>query len=166
MTNELLRFSLALPWRERTNVALVNRLLRFAGILTTLLLCGCCGFNRAWNKAGQPSVPADPIEGRWEGRWLSDVNGHTGRLRCLLTRNSDTNYTARFRATYWKIFRYSYKVDLAFEHRDSTWQFQGVENLGWLAGGVYQYAGSVSPTNFQSTYRSKYDHGVFEMTRP
>jgi hypothetical protein len=166
VTNELLRFSLALPRLKRTNVALVNRLLSLAGILATLLLCGCCGFNRAWDKAGQTPASADSIEGRWEGRWLSDINGHTGRLRCLLTRSGDTNYTARFRATYWKIFRYSYQVDLQFEQRDGLWHLRGDENLGWLAGGVYQYSGSVSPTNFQSTYRSKYDHGVFEMTRP
>jgi len=47
-----------------------------------------------------------------------------------------------------------------------VWQFQGDENLGWLAGGVYHYEGRVSPTNFHSTYRSKYDHGTFEMGRP
>jgi hypothetical protein len=144
----------------------MNRLLSLAGILVTLLLCGGCSFNRAWNKAGQTPGPPDSIEGRWDGRWLSDVNGHTGRLRCLLTRKNDTTYTARFRATYWKIFRYSYGVDLLFEARDGGWQFRGDEDLGWLAGGAYHYAGQVTPTNFQAIYRSKYDHGTFELSRP
>jgi len=154
---------------EATNVSLVKRLLNLATIVAVLLLCGCCSFNRAWNKAGRtPPPPADSIEGRWEGRWLSDVNGHTGRLRCVLTRggNNTNTYTAHFRATYWKIFRYSYKADFPFEPREGVWHFLGDKNLGWLAGGVYHYEGRVSPTNFYSTYRSKYDHGVFEMTRP
>ena len=84
----------------------------------------------------------------------------------MLTRSSDTNYTAHFWATYWKVFRYSYKVDLDFEQRDGVWHFRGDENLGWLAGGVYRYTGTVSSTNFHSCYESKYDHGTFEMDRP
>ncbi|MNC88362.1 hypothetical protein D3C83_41680 [compost metagenome] len=99
---------------------------------------------------------------------MSAVNGHTGRLRCVLIRSGDNtnNYTAHFRATYWKIFRYSYKAEFPFELSGSEWHFRGDENLGWLAGGVYHYEGQVSATNFSSTYRSKYDHGTFEMRRP
>ncbi|HEX5222727.1 MAG TPA: hypothetical protein VFZ59_24440 [Verrucomicrobiae bacterium] len=147
----------------------MKRLLNPVAIVCVLLLCGCCSFNRAWNKAGRTPPPADSIEGRWEGRWLSDHNGHTGKLRCVLTRvngNHTHTYTAYFRATYWKIFRYSYKADFPFERRDGVWHFKGSENLGWLAGGVYDYEGLVSSTNFHSTYRSKYDHGTFEMRRP
>lgn len=131
-----------------------------------VLLCGCSSFNRAWRQAGKQPAAADSIEGRWEGRWLSDVNGHTGHLRCLLTRNADTHYTARFRATYWKIFRYSYEVNLWFEPREDGWRFRGEEDLGWLAGGVYNYEGQATSTHFHSTYRSKHDHGTFEMRRP
>ena len=153
---------------ESTNVLLVSRLLNLAAILVALLLCGCCSFNRAWNKAGRTPATTDSIEGRWEGRWLSDHNGHAGRLRCVLTRSGDTTntYTAHFRATYWKIFRYSYKAEFPFQPQEGVWHFTGDENLGWLAGGVYHYEGVVSPTNFHSTYRSKYDHGTFEMGRP
>ena len=155
--------------RERTNVLLVKRFLNLPAILAVLLLCGGCSFNRAWNKVGRTPPPADSIEGRGEGHWLSAENGHTGRLRCVLTRNheSTNTYTAYFRATYWKIFRYSYKAEFPFEVKESSvWRFQGDENLGWLAGGVYAYEGRVTPTNFHSTYRSKYDHGTFEMSRP
>ncbi len=34
------------------------------------------------------------------------------------------------------------------------------------SGGVYHYDGDATPTNFFSTYKSKYDHGTFQMTRP
>ena len=146
----------------------MNRPANLAAIVGLLLFCSGCSFNRAWHQAGRTARPADSIEGRWEGRWLSDHNGHTGRLRCVLTRsgNNTNTYTAHFRATYWKIFRYSYKASFPFEPREGLWHFQGDENLGWLAGGVYHYEGQVSSTNFHSAYRSKYDHGTFEMSRP
>ncbi len=64
------------------------------------------------------------------------------------------------------MFRFSYAVPLQFEQRDGVWQFTGEENLGKMAGGVYRYEGHVSPTNFFSTYQSKYDHGTFQMRRP
>jgi hypothetical protein len=144
------------------------RVLGLAAILGVLcvLSSGCSSFNRHWHKAAQTPPPVGSIEGRWEGRWLSDMNGHTGHLRCLLTRKEGSVYAARFRATYWKVFRYSYEVDLLFEERDGVWNVRGKEDLGWLAGGVYHYAGCVTATNFSSTYRSKYDHGTFEMHRP
>lgn len=136
------------------------------GLWLVLVASGCSTFNRDWDRAAGQVPPVNSIAGRWEGAWTSDVNAHTGRLRCLMTRESDTSYRARFRATYWKIFRYSYAVSLAVEEHEGTWQLNGEENLGKMAGGVYHYEGSVSPTHFHATYRSKYDHGVFEMQRP
>jgi len=133
--------------------------------LALALVCGCSTFNRDWKNAGQQSA-SSLIEGRWDGKWLSDVNGHTGRLRCLLSRETDNRFQARFRATYWKVFRYSYTVSFQFEERDGAWHFTGEENLGKLAGGVYRYEGHATPTNFFSTYGSKYDHGTFQMRRP
>jgi hypothetical protein len=137
----------------------------WAGMLL-LLLCGCSSFNREWGKAGPSPAQPDSIEGRWEGRWLSDANGHNGKLRCLLSRKPDGDYDARFRATYLKILHFSYTVPLKVQQRDDVWHFQGREDLGWLAGGVYQYDGTATATNFYSTYRSRYDHGDFEMSRP
>jgi hypothetical protein len=135
-------------------------------VLTAVLLCGCSTFNRDWKKAARQPVPAGSIEGRWDGKWLSGVNGHTGRLRCLLTRGDDRRYQARFRATYWKVFRYSYAVSLRFEPREGEWHFTGDEDLGKLAGGIYHYEGRATATDFFSTYQSKYDHGTFQLQRP
>ncbi len=130
-----------------------------------LLGNGCSSFNRDWKSAaGQPA--ANSIAGRWEGKWLSDVNHHTGTLRCVLKREDDAKYRASFRATYWKTFRASYHVEFTGEMREGVWHFKGDENLGWFAGGIYHYAGQVTPTNFFSTYHCKYDHGTFELRRP
>jgi hypothetical protein len=135
-------------------------------LVLALFASGCSTFYRDWDRAAGQLPPPDSIAGRWEGAWTSDVNAHTGRLRCLLNRENDTSYRARFRATYWKIFRFSYAVSLAVEERGGTWRISGEENLGKMAGGVYRYEGQVSPTNFHATYSSKYDHGTFEMKRP
>ena len=134
--------------------------------LPLLLTCGCSTFNRDWKKAAQQPTPIDSIEGRWEGRWLSETNGHTGKLRCLVTREGEDRCAAQFRATYAKVFHFGYKVRLEVQPHFGGWEFNGQENLGKLAGGIYSYEGRASPTNFFSTYHSKYDRGIFEMRRP
>jgi len=133
--------------------------------LLALITCGCSSFNREWRQAQKAPVRLDSLEGRWEGRWLSDANGHKGSLRCLLTRTNGTEYAARFRATYLWVLRFSYTVPLQVEPHDGGWRFHGAEDLGKAAGGLYRYTGTATATNFHSTYDSKYDHGVFEMNR-
>lgn len=144
----------------------LNRFTACAALLSLLLLCGCSSFNRDWRQAAHPPVAPDSIEGRWEGSWISDVNGHNGKLRCLLTHEEGGRYRARFRATYWKVLRFSYAVPLAFHQHDTGWEFNGEANLGKLAGGDYYYEGRASLTNLHSTYRSKHDRGRFELRRP
>lgn len=131
-----------------------------------LLVCGCSSFNREWKRAGKQPAPTNSITGRWEGLWLSDVNAHTGKLRCIVTHQTNDLYAARFRATYKKILRFSYTVPLTVNASSAVWHFRGEEDLGALAGGVYRYVGSATTTNFHSTYDSKYDRGTFEMHRP
>lgn len=131
-----------------------------------LLVCGCASFNREWRNAGKQPAPPTAITGRWEGQWLSDVNAHTGKLRCIVTHQTNALYAARFRASYLEILRFSYTVPLTVSATNNVWQFQGEVDLGAMAGGVYHYTGSATPTNFHSTYDSKYDRGVFELRRP
>jgi len=135
-------------------------------VVLALLVCGCSSFNREWKRAGKQPAPIDSIIGRWEGHWLSDVNAHTGKLRCIITHQTNDLYAARFRATYMKILRFSYTVPLTVNASNDVWHFHGEEDLGALAGGMYRYDGSATATNFHSTYDSKYDRGIFEMRRP
>ena len=137
----------------------------------TLLLAsaGCSSFNRDWKKASATPLSANDVTGRWEGSWLSEVSGHHGRLRCLLTKLENGRYRARYKATYRKILRVSYAVDMRVEQQQGpagSFNFQGETDLGWSGGGVYHYEGHATPTNFFATYKSKFDHGTFEMTRP
>lgn len=134
--------------------------------MLALSLCGCSSFNRAWKQAANAPTPPDSIEGRWEGHWLSAKNGHNGNLRCLITKEAEGPYAARFRASYLKVLRFSYTVPLEVTRSNDVWHFQGEADLGKIGGGIYRYVGTTTTTHFHSTYDSKYDHGDFEMSRP
>ena len=137
-------------------------------VLLATLLAGCSSFNRDWKAAAAGGAASDPLAGRWEGTWRSDVNAHTGELRCLITPATNGTYTARFQAKYRKLVQltFSYTVSLAVTNREDGHHFQGEADLGWLAGGRYPYRGRATATRFHSTYACPHDHGIFEMTRP
>jgi hypothetical protein len=123
---------------------------------------GCSSFNREWEKAG-PNDANSGLEGRWEGQWISEVNGHHGRLRCIASKDGDV-YRARFHAKYRKILSFGYTIPLKAEAMGNGYKFSGEADLG-IAGGIYRYEGHSDATNFFSTYSSKYDHGTFQMQR-
>ena len=152
----------------RSSVRLGNSALwlMFLPLVVSLCATGCSTFDRDWKAAAATTVPVNDISGCWQGTWRSDVNGHTDKLRCLVARQSETNYTARFHAKYHKILSFGYTVNLAVKESGEMFHFQGEANLGKLAGGIYDYVGEASATNFFSTYRCKYDHGIFQMARP
>lgn len=139
---------------------------QIAAALLLCLFCGCSTFERDWKKAAATPVQSSDPQGAWTGAWLSDVNHHTGSLRCLLTPLDEHTFKARFRATYAKVIRVSYSVKLQAEPTATNTVFHGSANLGWIAGGVYTYEGFATATNFFSHYRCKYDHGTFQMRRP
>ena len=127
---------------------------------------GCGTFGRDWRAASQARVIHDGMEGRWRGRWDSDSNQHGGKLRCLIERQADEKYAARFHAKYKGIFSFHYTALLEARREGNDFRFSGEADLGKLAGGVYSYEGEVSGTNFFARYSSKYDRGTFRMTRP
>jgi hypothetical protein len=135
-------------------------------ILAALFLAGgCMTFEHDWAKAAKLSVPPNTLLGRWGGTWQSEANGHNGSLRCVVTQDKDGGYRARFHAIYAKVIGFGYTVPLRVTETNGVFEFNGRANLGWWAGGVYQYAGRAEGTNFSSTYHCKYDHGTFHMTK-
>ena len=125
---------------------------------------GCSTFNRDWKAAA--GQPAEGVAGRWEGKWHSDHNGHSGGLRALVRKLDNGQYEARFHATYATVLSFSSKVDLDVRHTGAEQTFTGTADLGKAAGGVYHYAGKASETNFFSTFKCPSDHGTFQMGRP
>jgi hypothetical protein len=139
-----------------------------AGWLVLFLACGCSSFNRDWKAVAAQPPPPNGMDGRWLGVWRSEVTGHSGQLRCLVTLEPTQQYQARFRAKYGKILTFSFSstVPLQVVTTNAQFWFRGEADLGWYAGGVYHYEGRVNQTNFLSTYRCERDHGTFEMGRP
>ena len=138
-----------------------------------LVFCGLvfslatgCSFNRDWKRAAAQPARTNDISGAWIGSWRSDVNGHNGKLRCIMTPHTSTAYMARYRARFWKIFAAGYTVPLSVTNNNGEFRFTGSANLGGLGGGIYTYEGSATPTAFQSTYDCKRDHGTFVLHRP
>ena len=119
-------------------------------------------FRTAWKSAA--SMPSDLV-GRWQGEWLSDVNGHRGKLKCVIPTVDGDRYKAIFHAVYWKLLRVSYSVWLTAERTGETFAFRGEIDLGRLAGGVYRFDGTSTLHSFAATYDNQYDHGTFRMTR-
>lgn len=139
--------------------------LPLAGLLLAATT-GCSSFERSWRAAASIPSSAHSLAGRWEGSWRSDVNGHQGRLRCLITPQTGDVFEARFHATYLKVLRFGYTVPLTARFTNDAWHFHGEADLGKMAGGVFHYAGTATSQRFHSTYRSRSDHGTFEMQRP
>ncbi|MEM9481304.1 MAG: hypothetical protein AAGA58_16765 [Verrucomicrobiota bacterium] len=113
-------------------------------------------------------TPPNGIEGAWEGTWLSNMNGHNGKLRGVVTKKSDTEYEFLYWASWGKIFSGSFPaVHTVVPAEDGDgFTLSGTEDLGAL-GGVYTFEGSIDEEKYEATYKSsRKDHGVFEMTRP
>jgi hypothetical protein len=140
---------------------------RFICCLVLLSVCaGCCGFTREWNRVASQPRWTNEMAGRWTGEWRSEQNGHHGKLRCIITPHASEAYMARFHARFWKVFTATYLVPLNATNVNGEYRFSGSANLGGLGGGTYTYDGVATATHFHSTYQSRHDHGIFEMTRP
>ncbi|MEQ2008904.1 MAG: hypothetical protein ABMA26_19150 [Limisphaerales bacterium] len=146
--------------------ALRKQVVRGGALAALLVLSGCSTFSRDWKAAAAKPMPANSVEGRWEGRWHSDHNGHNGGLRALVMKLDSGQYEARFHATYAVVLSFGSTVNLDVRPAGGLHQFSGSADLGKAAGGLYHYEGKASATNFFSTYKCPSDHGTFQMTRP
>ena len=129
-------------------------------LLGIALMTGCSSFDHEWRAA--PAQASD-IAGRWEGRWQSARTRHNGKLRAVITPQTRERYRARFRATYASVLSAEYSVPLDVKKRAGRSEFRGAADLGvW---GRYESTGYATANQFRATYRSKFDHGTFEMQR-
>jgi hypothetical protein len=135
-------------------------------LLLLTLVTGCSSFNRDYNLATAMPLHRDSLEGPWTGTWQSQA-GHGGnRIRALVTKTADPDtYHAHFRATFWLLFEADQETDLKITSTNPV-KATGQQDLGPLAGGVYTYNATLTPTTLDATYQSKYDHGLFKLHRP
>ena len=144
-----------------------NRLKYLVTLLTvTALGAGCASkFQSEW-KTAAASAPQDHLSGRWKGSWKSDKSGHSGGLRCVVTRTGDDAYRAQFNATYALLFRFGYTMNMTADVREDMTYVAGEEDLGKNVGGVYEYEGQSDGKTFRLNYRTKKDYGHFTLKRP
>jgi|GEM_PF-2939933 hypothetical protein len=159
-------FGLFATQTEPMNLRPASALLHFAAAALAFAFAGCSSFEKDWRLfAGITPAPGS-VEGRWEGRWKSGHNGHNGRLRCVLLRTETNTFLANFHAKYQGILSFGYTVPLEMRAEGGVFRFTGSADLGALAGGLYAYEGTATPTHFFSTYRCPSDWGTFHMARP
>lgn len=143
-------------------------------LLLAFTLTGCSSFNSKWASfAPQPIAPTGAL-GRWEGKWISQVSGHEGRLRCIVekTQNTQTieaaasDYLFMFSAKWGPGIVSDYDIQMKVQPApDGGMAFEGDMDLG-LFMGVYRCKGKIVGDRFTATYNSDQDHGTFEMSRP
>ena len=126
---------------------------------------GCSSFHREWKAAAKNPPVAGSVEGRWEGTWRTD-NDHHGRLRCVLTKQSEDQWRASFHAKFLKIFSYAHAATLRGRETNGVVELRGEAALPKFGGGLYTYEARVTTNEFFSTYTSKKYRGTYEMTRP
>ena len=127
------------------------------------LTANCRGFQERWEQA--LPLDASGISGCWDGEWISAVSGHRGRLRCVIDPVAPALWRMHFRGDYAKVFRACYSTDFNVAQEEGRWTFRGAADLGVLAGGAYEYAGSATLDAFTCSYKSASDHGEFRLRR-
>jgi hypothetical protein len=137
----------------------------------TLVLCSC-GANsyRSGFALASSNIPRPPInaEGPWVGTWVSEVNGHTGPLWCIVQPSLDQpgKYDFRYRAG-WGILKfgdYTHTVPAKLG-KDGSLSLSGEMKLpGGL--GIYQVKGKLTRETFSTTYQGAGDHGTMFLKRP
>lgn len=155
---------------ERLQPRLMTRSAAALAILViTSFLVSCSGFRKDWQNALASKAPAPgSIEGPWEGTWLSHVNGHKGRLRCLVgpEKTAAGERDFRYRATWKGFLSATFPSVHQVRKTNDGFKFSGEHRMADWAGGLYHYEGSVKNGRFSATYRCELDHGVFELSRP
>ena len=140
----------------------------FLFIVASLLSSCASAFNREW-KAAIKAGPQPGIRGAWQGTWKSDVNGHHGRLRCVIgpAKNAQGDHGFHYHATWAGILSGAYRAD----HRATPapakdgHTFQGRHQMPGWAGGMYNYKGTVRGDDFIASYECALDKGTFQMKR-
>ncbi len=138
-----------------------NAALLAVTVLATL--ASGCSFSREWKAASrQPSGPND-LTGAWVGTWQNSTNSHHDQLKAIITRVSDTEYQARFKAWWFGIFSGTFDTTLYGQWEGQEFVFQGTQDV---MGTEFEQKGRAGSTHFVSDYSSADYHGRFEMQRP
>lgn len=131
-------------------------------LLLAVLGCGC-SYSREWRAASRQAAPTNDITGAWVGVWQNSNNDHTDRLIAVISRVSETEYHARFKAWWLGILSGTFEATLTGRWEDNAFVFSGTQQvMRW----TFSQEGRADPRHFQSEYSSDSYRGIFSMTRP
>ena len=126
-------------------------------------LASGCSFSRDWKAASRQPPPVSDLTGAWIGTWRNSNNPHTDQLKAVITRVSDTEYQARFKAWWFGIFSGTFDATLKGRWEGGEFIFEGTQKvMGW----EFTQKGQANSTNFTSEYFSSDYRGSFTMERP
>ena len=128
--------------------------------MAIVLVAGCKSFDSEWTAARHST--ASGIEGPWMGTWQNTNNSHSGQLWAVISKKSETNYTAHFHAT-WGSHSGGFGTQLKGSWDGGNYVFEGRKRI---LGFLIKTRGQATPTNLFSTYESRFDNGTFTLARP
>ena len=110
------------------------------------------------------SAVAQDLSGNWRGNWQSYTNSHRGRLSAKFYRLDACHVQAKFRGTFFKVIPFRYKAVLnVVNEQPGMIQLSGSKRLP--LSGTFSYDATISGNQFEATYSSKRDRGVWSMRR-
>ncbi|MFK7768534.1 MAG: hypothetical protein AB8B55_15030 [Mariniblastus sp.] len=110
------------------------------------------------------SALSDELAGNWRGGWQSCNSGHRGKLNAQFCRIDSTHVRATFKGTFAKVIPFRYRPVLNIVHEEpGLVVLQGNKKIP--LGGNFQYNATISNGQFNATYRSRRDHGIWQMQR-
>ena len=152
-------------------------------LVAFLAATGCCSFSSRWNElAAAPPAPTAGDVSLWEGTWLSDHNGHNGKLRCIVSKIEPAEAIAakpvpsgapipthrfEFSATWGLGFVSDYTIDMVVTPEGDKLHFKGsFPIVVWpLIDDTYHTEGTIEGDQSKAKYHAEIDEGTFEMTR-
>ena len=114
--------------------------------------------------ASSQTAAAQDLSGNWSGQWLSDANGHRGRICATFEQVSPNVVRANFRGTFAKVipFRYSTNLCVGSQSRGLT-VLSGAKRLP--LGGEFRYYVEMTDSNFNGSFASRRNRGTFLMAK-
>lgn len=113
---------------------------------------------------GEAEADGRPVGAVYRGHWVSDSNGHRGRLNMKVLVADDASYRVRFTGTFLKVIPFMYSADLAVTGRTAD----GValsSTMHLPLFGEFSSTGTLTADAFNATYTSRKDDGRFVMRR-
>ena len=141
----------------------IHSLLCAAALALLLSSCGTA-YRSEWNAAAAHSQEHGAIEGAWIGTWHSDVNGHTGKLWCLIKDGAPNERTFAYRATWGHILSGSFSAKHNLQKAAGATIIKVDHPIGKL--GTFHGEGKIQGDKFTACYQAAGDRGTFELKRP